>query len=127
MLLSSYLNERKHMPFIWGQNDCMMFPSHLVELLTGVNFYYPYQGYTDEAGARKVLGKNGGVTGIITKCLGNGKRDILNAKRGDIVIFKSPEITGGVVDDSGRFFAAVSRDGGLVRFPLSHAWRYWSY
>lgn len=127
LLLSSYLSERKDMPFIWGENDCLMFTSHLVELLTGVNFYYPYQTYHDEAGAVKVLEDNGGVVGIINKCLGQGKRDILNAKRGDVVIFKSPEITSGVVDDSGRFIVSVSRDGGLMRLPLKSAWRYWSY
>lgn len=127
MLLSVYLRERKNMPFEWGKNDCMAFVSDGVKALTGHDFFPDFSDYHDEESAKVMLEKSGGPAGIIAKCLGhNGSRNIKEAQRGDLVIAKLPEVTGGIVDDTGRSFCVVTPEG-LRRFPMTQAWRYWSY
>lgn len=126
-LLSEFLEERRKLPFVWGENDCMASVAKLVHKLTGTDFFEAYSNYNSEESAKLVLEANGGVSGIITKCLGSGTKNILTAKRGDVAIIKLPEVTGAFVDDSGQNIVAVSREGGFVRYPLNKAWRVWSY
>lgn len=126
-LLSAYIRERRNMPFEWGKNDCMAFVSGGVRALTGHDFFPGFSDYVDEETAKALLEKHGGPAGIISQCLGHtGSRDIKHAQRGDVVIAKLPEITGGIVDDTGRAFCVVTQQG-LQRIPLAQAWRYWGY
>ena len=122
--LSNYLAERKNMPFEWGVNDCMAFVAKGVEAITGTDFFPDFSNYTDEISAFEMLSANGGAAGIISKCLGSSTKDIMKANRGDVVLFRMPEITAGIVDDSGQAIALVSKDG-LLRLPLSKAYRVW--
>jgi hypothetical protein len=124
--LSALLLERATMPFEWGVNDCLSFAAKVVETTTGHNFYPKYSDYIDEASAAAMLQANGGAVGIISSCLGAGKRNMMAAKRGDIVVVKMPQYTAGVVDDSGQRIALVSPQG-LIRLPLKMGWMYWSY
>lgn len=134
IFLSNYLHERMSMPFEWGKNDCMAFVSNAVYALTLHDFFPEFSNYKDQESAVEMLKANGGPAGIISKCLGHkGSNNMLMAGRGDVVIAKLPDIetgelviTGGIVDDSGRFFR-VAQPGGLIRYPLSSALRYWSY
>lgn len=134
LLLSKYLHDRRAMPFEWGKNDCMAFVSNAVRIMTGKDFFPDFSDYTDQESAIEMLKKNGGPVGIISQCLGHdGSKNVLAAGRGDVVIAKLPqietgefEITGGIVDDSGRFFC-VAQPHGLIRYPLNKALRYWSF
>lgn len=126
-LLSEYLAERKKMPFEWGVNDCMAFVSKGVERLTGEPYFESYSDYHDEETATNLLEKHGGIVQIINNCLGQGTRNLLKAKRGDVAIVKLPAITGALVDDSGQHIVMVTEKDGLTRLPLSKAWRIWNY
>ncbi|GAB3282694.1 hypothetical protein GCM10027347_59080 [Larkinella harenae] len=126
MLYSQYLRERMKMPFQWGVNDCMNFVAKGVEAITGEDFFTPFIGYDTEETAQEKLDVHGGVIGIISAVLGPGHRQSMQARRGDVVIVKMPDITGGLVDDSGNRIALVTKNG-LIRVPLSAAWRIWSY
>lgn len=123
--LSEFLDRHRMKPFAWGENDCAYFAGKAVEALTGEDHYTKYK-YKTEAGAYKIIKKNGGIEGIISKALGEGHGNIYSAKRGDVVIMKLPEKTAGIVDDSGQFVASLSKDG-IVRLPLNRVWRVWSY
>lgn len=123
---SNYLLERKKIPFEWKINDCMQFVSHGVEIVTGHNFYEPYSDYNDEDSAKKILSENGGVLGIIKKCLGEGSSNYLKAKRADVVVFRDNTLVGGLVADCGQKIIAISEDG-WIKLPLSKAYRVWSY
>lgn len=125
-LLSEYLRARQQMPFEWGVNDCMAFVSKGVEALTGEDFFTAYSDYTDEESAAEMLSQHGGISGIVTACLGEGSNRILKAKRGDVVMVRLPETTGGIVDDSGQRIAVVSKNG-LLRVPLNKAVWVWGY
>ena len=126
-LLSDYISQHQKAPFAWGTNDCMAFSSGLVKALTGHDFFPEFSDYSDEESAKKMLSKNGGVIGIIRKCLGSGHKNILAAKRGDIAaVMVAGEIVGGVIDDSGQRIAVVTPNG-LLRLPTNKAVRIWSY
>jgi hypothetical protein len=58
-----------------------------------------------------------------------GHRNVLKAKRGDVVTMKLESgLTAGIVDDTGRRVAVpLSDENTLVRLPLGSAWRVWSY
>lgn len=124
--LSNYLKEARNKPFVWGENDCVLFSVKGVEVLTGVDTYSQYLGYTDEQGAKDIINEAGSLEKLISRHFGNSHRNILLAKRGDLAMLKMPSKTIGIVDDSGRFVCGVS-EMGYVRVPLEKAWRIWSY
>jgi hypothetical protein len=65
-LLADYLGERLAMPFAWGSHDCCMFAAEWVRICTGEDFAKGYRGkYRSEAGALKLLKRDGGVVGIV--------------------------------------------------------------
>lgn len=123
--LSDYLESKKNTPFEWGVNDCIMFAAKGLEAITGQNHYQEYVGYTTEVGAKALLDANGGFEGIIGKHIGPGHRKHLMARRGDLALLKIPNFTCGIVDDSGQF-VAVPSENGLVKYPLTKAWRIWA-
>lgn len=125
LLFSEYLKEKYNSPFRWGVNDCLSFVAGAIQVITGEDLYKKYKGYKTEEGAlAKMNGKT--VENIIAENFGGGHRNILQAKRGDIVLVKMPEFMAGIVDDSGQRIALVSKKG-LIRIPLEKAWRIWSY
>lgn len=124
--LSNYLKESKDKPFVWGENDCVLFSVKAVEIITGENTYGQYLGYVDEEGAQEIIGEAGGLEQLISRHFSNSHRNILLAKRGDLAMLKLPSKTIGIVDDSGRFVCGVS-EVGYVKVPLEKAWRIWSY
>lgn len=124
---SEYLTDKQGQAFSWGVNDCLSFVAGAVEAITSTNLKSNYPDYNTEEEAAKVLRDNGGLVKIIDKHLGAGNRNILCAKRGDVVIIKLPEITAAIVDDSGQFVVAPSAEKGYSRYPLLKAWKFWSY
>lgn len=124
--LSKYLEEHRNTPFEWGAYDCVMFGAKGLERLTGRNFYAMYEGYTTEEDAKQIIENAGGIEALISKHLGPGFRNYKQAKRGDLVMAKMPQKTIGIVDDSGSRIACMGPNG-VVRVPLTKAWRVWSY
>lgn len=125
-LLSDYLQEMRNVPFKWGQNDCILFAAKGYERLTGVNEYSSYLGYKSKTAAYKIIKENGGLEAIMCKHFGGGHRNILKAKRGDLVLVKDTETRVGMIDDTGQS-VVIPGDEGLIKEPLSRAWRVWSY
>lgn len=125
-ILSEYIASRRTMDFKWGENDCILFAAKGYEALTGIDYYSQYLPYKTEKKAREILKEHGGFEGIIGNHIGPGHRNILKAKRGDVVLLKMPDLTCGLVDDSGQFVVAPGKDG-IKRVPLAKAWRIWSY
>lgn len=127
MRLSAYLQENRSTPFQWGVKDCVMFAAKGLEAVSGVNMYAEYEGYATKEQAEEIITANGGISELVSKHLGPGHRNFKQAKRGDLVLMKMPELTIGIVDDSGQRIAALTLKDGLVRLPLTKAWRVWSY
>src|SRR5690606_11207689 len=118
MILADYLKECLNKPFKWGEHDCMAFVCKGFERMTGQDIYSEYAGYTSKEEADAVVNNNGGMIEIINKHCGNNHSRYLQAKRGDIVLVKVPEVTAGIVDDSGQFIAVVTENG-LIRLPIN--------
>lgn len=92
-LLADYLGARLAMPFTWGSHDCCMFAAEWVRICTGEDFAKGYRGkYRSEAGALKLLKRDGGVVGIAKKHL--QPVPINFAHRGDLVVYKDPSRKG---------------------------------
>lgn len=124
-LLSDYLTEMRFKPFKWGENDCVLFAVKGAEVMTGVNTYNSYLGYRSKTGAFRIIKENGGIDVVVSKHYGPGHRNLLKARRGDIVMIKDGEMKIGLIDDSGQF-VVLPGDEGLVKEPLSKIWRVWS-
>lgn len=131
LVLSAMLRAQKDQPFQYGTNDCLMFPADVVNALTGTDVAADVRGtYSTYEEATAIIAAAGGIEELISARLGfTGSRQVLTAKRGDVVIMKTVYgIMGGVVDDSGQRIAVPMDDQQtLVRFPLTKAWRVWSY
>lgn len=124
ILFSSFLEERRYMPFEWGKNDCLTFVADALKCITGNDYYKEYSGYSTEEEAYQKLEENGGIIEIINKHFGNGTKNVLKAGRGDIGIVKCPKLMAGIVDDSGRHIVLVTETG-LRRFPLEKSIKVW--
>lgn len=125
-ILGDYLRDKAAQPFEWGVNDCMSFVCQLYEKMTGEIVYPEFAGYHNEEEAKSVVESHGGIIEIINRFLGENHSNQLAAQRGDIVIVRMPEVTGGIIDDTGQRIAVVTPQG-LIRLPLSSAVRIWSY
>lgn len=123
--LSNYIKSVKDKPFKWGENDCILFSAKAHEAIYLEDCYSKYLPYSSEEEAQEILKKNGGFEKIIGSNLGKPHKNILKAKRGDLVLLKIPSITCGVVDDSGQHILCPSEKG-IVRYPLNKAYRVWS-
>lgn len=123
---SEYLKEAQNLEFVWGEFDCIMFAAKGLEVITGQNFYQEYVGYTDEAGAKALIEQAGSIDKLVSKHLGPSHGNRLQARRGDLVLLRLPELTLGIIDDTGQKVAAISHKG-YVRIPLIKAHRIWSY
>jgi len=124
MLLSAYLTERRTMPFAWGSNDCLTFAAKGVLAMTGQDFSANYPAYETEAEATALLNANGGYSGIISACLGDGTDKFKTARRGDVALVMMGNPSAGLVDDTGQRIAVLVPSG-LIRVPLSRALRIW--
>lgn len=123
--LSEYIQAKEKEPFKWGENDCILFAAKAYEVITGEDHYSQYLPYSTKEEAYKILRKNKGFEGIIGKNIGLGHNNYLMAKRGDPVLMNIPDMTCGIVDDSGQYIIAPGENG-IVRRPLSEAIYIWS-
>lgn len=120
---SDFLDYHRDKPFKWGENDCVYFVSKAVKSLTGEDHHSTYV-YDTKDGAEQILNDNHGILGLLSKHFGHSHKNKYMARRGDVVLMKIPELTAGVVDDTGQHIVSVSENG-IVRLPLSAACRVW--
>lgn len=126
-LLSDYLVSHKHSPFVWGENDCVLFAAKGYYHLTGEDFFSMYLGYSDKEGAEEIIKENRNLATLVSKHIGTGHNNILQAGRGDIALLRlAIGDTLGMVDDTGQRIACLGKEG-LLKLPLSKAYIVWSY
>lgn len=111
------IEERRHMPFIWGTNDCALFPADCVLAATGVDLAAGMRTYTTELGAARIVRKRGGMEGLAR---GLREKHIGFAQFSDIVLTKieGRKTYGLVMRDTSWCAPGVS---GLVFRPLTDA------
>lgn len=121
---SDFLDQHREKPFKWGENDCVYFVSKAVKSVTGEDHHSQYV-YDEKSGAEEILKNNRGIVGLLTKHFGQSHKNKWLARRGDVVVMKLPEVTAGVVDDTGQSIVSVSEKG-IARLPLSSVCYVWS-
>jgi hypothetical protein len=89
-LLTQFIEERRSVPFVWGQNDCCLFAADWVERCTGFDPAAELRGkYSSALSAARILEKHGGVRGIIRtfgEPVGLQRIDGKFDQRGDLVV-----------------------------------------
>jgi hypothetical protein len=119
--LAAHFDAHKDTPFKWGTHDCVLFAAGSVNAMRGGNMAGAYRGaYTTKGQAAKHLKALGvvDVSGLATKALGEPYTSPAFAKRGDVVSLATDlGLALGVVDLSGKYALAASKDG-LVRIPF---------
>jgi len=80
------VEDRRHEPFRWGTNDCLLWAADCVETVTGRDLAAEFRAtYNTALGAKRILNSYGGVTGLIGRQLGDVSIHPNLASRGDVV------------------------------------------
>ena len=85
VLLSTFLVERKDLPFTWGINDCCTFAAAAVEAMTDADHSIKWRRYKTLREAATLLAEAGGVGGVADAALG-ARIPVSFAQRGDVVM-----------------------------------------
>lgn len=86
MRFSDYIEAKRHKPFVWGQNDCVMFVASWVQITTGRDYLRDVDIWTSEFGATRVLLRMGGLEKILDERLRRINPHF--AEDGDIALHK---------------------------------------
>lgn len=117
--LTRFLEERRDMPFAWGENDCALHVADWVLRMTGEDPGADYRGrYRSAAGAARVMRRiaGGGVVAVATRAFGPPAASPFLARRGDIAAVRGRTADGhldlalGVVDETGGRVASMGFD-----------------
>jgi len=85
-LLAAFIEERRHMPFQWGQNDCATFAADAVLRLTGQDVLASLRGtWSTEGQALELAARMGGLSWAVRQLLGRPSAQPRRAARGSVV------------------------------------------
>jgi len=85
-LLAAFIEQRRHMPFQWGSNDCATFAADALLHITGQDPLASLRGrWATEAQALQVLAGMGGLPAAARRVLGRPSRVPMAAPRGALV------------------------------------------
>lgn len=129
-----FLLERGNLPFSWGRNDCAAFSADGIQAITGTDVMAELRGYSTEAEAmQRIADVTGGtsledaVVWIAAKHGFAERTHILMAQRGDLVLYRNADILAcGLVHLNGRDIVSPGTKG-IIRMPLTSAYRVWTY
>lgn len=85
--LAAFVEQRRHVPFAWGANDCATFAADAVLAITGRDPMQRLRGrWLDEPQALGVLAGLGGLAWAAKACLGRPLLATAGAPRGSVVL-----------------------------------------
>lgn len=123
-ILMDHIEAAKTRPFSWGKMDCALFAADIVRALTGEDYAAEFRGrYSTSRGAATALTRYG--KGTLRKTLEakfGAPLPPLMARRGDLVMLKSPQAAGICIGDR----AAFAGPDGITFRPLAECdccWR----
>lgn len=132
--LHEFLVSRAHAPFVWGANDCCLFPADAVQAMTGVDLADDFRGkYSDEDSAFALIEAVTGSTAPRETAIADAaawcaaKHGLkewpmpLYAKRGDLVVIEdSGRLISGVIHLTGRHVVSMGQSG-IVKRAITSA------
>lgn len=90
-VLARTIEEYRHKPLKWGENDCALFAANIIQALTGVDHAARFRGiYSTEDEADIIIINHGGLRMLATAALGP-EIDPNFAQRGDLVLMNRGE------------------------------------
>ena len=122
--LARFIESRRTMPFIWGENDCCLFVADAVQLISGIDPAEPFRGkYTTATGAARALKKYG--DGTIAGALSQVFQEIKPCElgRGDVAMIEVNGQPAAALSFSGKLWAVS--ESGLITLPRSEAYQAW--
>lgn len=122
--LIALIEERRAQPFVWGVNDCCLWPADAVLAMTGNDPAADFRGaYCNPRGAHDVLSKLGGMAAAGARC--GQEIPPLCAQVGDVGLVSSDGKRDRGAVCIGEQWLAVVKDGlGLVDLKCAtKAWR----
>lgn len=133
-LFSEFLLSHASTSFAWGTNDCAVFSADGMEAMTGTDPMADLRGYTTEAEAmQRIADVTGGksledaAVWIASKYGFTERTHTLLAQRGDLVLYRNGDtLACGLVHLNGRDIVSPGPKG-IIRMPLSSAYRVWTY
>lgn len=85
-LLAAFIEERRHVPFEWGRNDCVTFAADAVLCLTGHDVLASLRGtWATEQQALQLAARMGGLPWAVRQLLGRPSNTPRRAARGAVV------------------------------------------
>jgi hypothetical protein len=123
--LINFLKSQQNASFAWGLNDCFLFASSCVEIMTGHDPMANWRGkYKTEQGALRLLKKHGGgsVLTAFSEFFGPIKPR-LNAVNGDLILIETE--TGPAVGVMYACQVWAMSPTGLVNLPIRSAVGCW--
>ncbi len=138
-LFGAFLLEREKAPFVWGKNDCCLFPADAILAFTGVDLAADFRDkYASEVEAFAAIASVAGAADDPSTAVGSaaawcaGKAGLvereypLMAQRGDLVVIENAgRMVAAIVHLNGRDVVSVG-ESGLLRFPITSVKRAWA-
>jgi hypothetical protein len=134
--LFNFIKSRQNTPMEWGKSDCFLLAFDASKIITGVepDFGKPFRGrYRTAGGAYRLLKKYAG-DGLLKTCdvvaekLNIQEKPVNYAQTGDIALFESESVIGGVREIMGVVLGSVSAlqgKDGLVFKNTNEAKKVW--
>lgn len=129
-----FLLSRAETPYSSAANDCATFAADGIEAMTGTDPMAELRGYTTEAEAMLRIAEvtsgktlEDAVVWIAAKQGMTERLHLLTAQRGDLVLYRNgTTLACGLVHLNGRDVVSPGTTG-ILRMPLSNAYRVWTY
>lgn len=120
--LIEYLDAAKNITFEWGVNDCALWASSFVDLITGSNYAADWiNQYTNEEEAIALMTSRGFAS---YEEIADSHLPIIKtrqASRGDLVLHESGAL--GICDGRRSWFLGASGIGAVLTLSCVKAWR----
>lgn len=122
LVLANYLREASGLSFVWGENDCALWASTFVDLITGSTHADEWRGlYDTEEGALALMQERGFADCAAIADSHLEETPIELAQRGSIVLHPSGAL--GICDGRRSFF--LLQDRGITAFPTLSCPKAW--
>ena len=119
MTLPEYICSHLNMPFVWGENDCILFAIGWVEISTGKDYLAEHKPWNTAKQALRIVKNLGGLEATFDRLYERINPNM--AKDGDLSLYNNAACL-----FTGRHIVGPSHTGliHLDRTHTCHAWRY---
>lgn len=110
-LMNEHIANQMTSHFEWGVHDCLLFSASCVEAITGVDPAAKYRGtYSTALAAYRIMDTAGGIDHLIDSCMGEVRRPLAFAQRGDVVTMpdKKGRVAAGICLGNQCVFAGIN-------------------